>query len=62
MVLGRPANRVPTPQKVLDSIGLDLAQWQIARVENTDRSASGPDGQNAVVTDRIIALIRHASA
>jgi len=52
----------PTPQETLDSIGLDLEQWQTAWTENRDRIANGPGGQRAAVTDTIIALTESGSA
>lgn len=55
-----PDTVFPTPAQTLDSIGLDAGQWQPARLENADRQATGPGGDRATVTDRIIALLRRA--
>lgn len=52
----------PTPAQILDSIGLDSAQWDTTRLENHDRIADRPGGQRATVTDMIIALIRKRTA
>lgn len=51
----------PTPADVLDSIGLDPGLWDVTRLENSDRTADGPGGQRAVVTDMIIALTRRGA-
>ncbi|RMB61453.1 SAM-dependent methyltransferase [Tessaracoccus antarcticus] len=53
-----PETVFPSPRDTLEAIGLDLEQWDITRLENCDRSANGPDGQSAVVTDTVIALTR----
>ena len=60
----------PTPGQILDSIGLDLQQWDTVRAGNHDRVADGPDGQRATVTDTdtdtdtdtIIAITRRPAA
>jgi len=57
-----PDTVFPEPRETLNSIGVDLAQWDITRLENSQRTANGPDGQSAVVTDMIIALTRRETA
>lgn len=53
-----PDVRFPTPQDTLEKLGLDENHWQPIRVEAAQRTASGPDGQRATVTDNVIALRR----
>lgn len=53
-----PDTVFPTPQQTLDGIGLDLEQWQVVQAENCDRTATGPDGRRASVTDTVITLTR----
>lgn len=53
-----PDTVFPAPLQTLAGLGLDLREWDQARLENRDRVAEGPGGQRATVTDTIIALIR----
>lgn len=50
----------PTPEEILASLDLDLAQWQIERLEAPEREATGPGGQVATVHDNIVAIRRLA--
>jgi len=52
----------PAPSQILDSIGLDVAQWDTVRAVNHDRVADGLDGQRATATDMIIALVRSGTS
>jgi len=47
-----------TARKRLDDIGLDLSQWHQIFVGPFRRTATGPDGQYAEVTDAVLALER----
>lgn len=53
-----PDTRFPTPQDTLAKLDLDDQHWQPIRVEAAQRTASGPNGQTATVTDNVIALRR----
>ncbi|WP_247596221.1 MULTISPECIES: class I SAM-dependent methyltransferase [unclassified Rhodococcus (in: high G+C Gram-positive bacteria)] len=53
-----PDVRFPTPQDTLKMLDLDDDHWQPIRVKAAQRTASGPDGQTATVTDNVIALRR----
>jgi SAM-dependent methyltransferase len=48
----------PTPGEILVSLALDLAQWQIERLEAPEREATGPGGQVATVRDNVVAIRR----
>jgi len=52
--------RYPTPAETLDTLDLgDLeAAWRVERLDAPHRSALGPAGQQATVTDNVIALRR----
>ncbi len=50
--------RFPTPEEILASLDLDRAQWQIERLEDPQREATGPGGQVATVKDNVVALKR----
>ncbi|MDT0436672.1 class I SAM-dependent methyltransferase [Streptomyces sp. NPDC005840] len=51
--------RYPTPDEVVASLRLD-GSWQVERSEAPRRTATGPDGQTATVTDNVIAVRRVA--
>lgn len=53
--------RFRTPEKTLASLELDLAEWEIERLEDPEREATGPNGQLDTVRDNIIALRRRAT-
>jgi len=46
----------PTAEQTLAGIGLDLAGWERVFVGAVERTATGPNGQKAVVSDNILAL------
>jgi SAM-dependent methyltransferase len=49
--------RFPTPAETLASLRLDEG-WQVERLDAPQRSARGPEGQIATVTDNVIAVRR----
>jgi SAM-dependent methyltransferase len=51
--------RFPTPEETLATLRLD-AGWQVERLGAPQRSAEGPNGQRATVTDNVIAMRRTA--
>ncbi|MEU5669097.1 class I SAM-dependent methyltransferase [Micromonospora sp. NPDC047762] len=51
---------IPTPDETLAGLALDPASWQVGCCEARDRTATGPGGQTAKVTDNVIALRRTA--
>lgn len=55
-----PDTIFPTALENLEELKLDLSQWTPLHVGDMDRMATGPEGQTAPVTDRILALERNA--
>ncbi|MGW8724453.1 class I SAM-dependent methyltransferase [Streptomyces sp. NPDC055808] len=55
-----PDAHFPTPHEVAAGIGADPSAWTIERAEASRRTATGPGGQRAEVTDHIL-LLRRAS-
>ncbi len=53
-----PSLRMATAPEVLASLALDDASWEVVRCESPERTATGPDGQEATITDEIVALKR----
>ena len=53
-----PQTRFPTPEQILASLDLTLAQWHIERLAAPARQATGPGGRVATVTDNIVAIRR----
>lgn len=51
----------PTPEELIDAIGLRSDPWVIETAENRDRTATGPDGDTATLTDTIIRARRRGS-
>ncbi|PZF98670.1 SAM-dependent methyltransferase [Micromonospora endophytica] len=51
---------IPTPEETLAGLALDPASWQVLCCEARVRTATGPGGQTAEVTDNVIALRRTA--
>ncbi len=49
---------IPTPDETLAGLALDSASWHVLCCEARDRTATGPGGQTAEVTDNVIALCR----
>jgi SAM-dependent methyltransferase len=46
-----------SPQEEVAELGLDPAVWDVLVAEDRDREATGPDGEQAVLTD-VVVLIR----
>jgi hypothetical protein len=55
-----PDLRYPTPHEVAAGIGLDRASWTVERADAPRRSATGPDGRTAEVTDHVLLIRRTA--
>lgn len=55
-----PDLRYPTPHEVAAGIGLDRASWRVERADAPRRSATGPDGRTAEVTDHVLLIRRTA--
>ncbi|MFD7296486.1 SAM-dependent methyltransferase [Streptomyces sp. NPDC059897] len=55
-----PDVRYPSPREVAAGIGLDPATWTVERADTPRRTASGPGGHTAEVTDHVL-LIRRAA-
>jgi len=53
-----PDTQFPTPQQFLDALELPAGQWQPVRLDTPTRSAAGPGGQTATLTDNVIAVRR----
>ncbi len=49
-----PSLRMATADEVLASLDLDDAAWDVVRCESPERTATGPDGQEATITDEIV--------
>ncbi|MCM6775193.1 class I SAM-dependent methyltransferase [Nocardia sp. CDC159] len=56
-----PENHVdfPSPREVYEELTLDETVWGAELLEQRERSATGPDGESAVLIDNIIAIRRH---
>jgi SAM-dependent methyltransferase len=50
----------PTPRETLDALDLDMSQWRAERIDSPERVATGPEGQQGVLIDNIVALVRAA--
>jgi SAM-dependent methyltransferase len=50
--------RFPTPQEVLDDLGLPEDGWRTERLELVERAASGPQGQTGVLEDSLVVVRR----
>jgi thioredoxin reductase/SAM-dependent methyltransferase len=48
-----PSLRMATAPEVLESLALDDS-WEIVRCDSPERTATGPDGQEATITDEIV--------
>ncbi|NGO68257.1 class I SAM-dependent methyltransferase [Streptomyces boncukensis] len=55
-----PDARYPSPRQVAADIGLDPAAWTVERADAPVRTATGPDGRTAEVTDHILLVRRTA--
>ena len=49
-----PTLRMATAPEVLAALDLDDAAWEVVRCESAERTATGPDGQEAMITDEIV--------
>ncbi|GLZ52208.1 bifunctional NAD(P)/FAD-dependent oxidoreductase/class I SAM-dependent methyltransferase [Actinomycetospora sp. NBRC 106378] len=52
-----PSLRLPTADEVLASLELG-EEWEVVRVASPERVATGPDGQEATITDEIVVVRR----
>lgn len=48
-----PSRRMPSAAEVLEALTLDES-WEVVRCESTERTATGPEGQAATITDEIV--------
>ncbi|MEU0758936.1 class I SAM-dependent methyltransferase [Streptomyces microflavus] len=55
-----PDAHYPGPQEVADGIALDPAAWTVERAASPRRTATGPDGTTAEVTDHVLVVRRTA--
>jgi thioredoxin reductase/SAM-dependent methyltransferase len=51
-----PSLRMATAPEVLASLALDDAAWEVVRCESPERTATGHDGQEATITDEVVAV------
>ena len=49
-----PTLRMATAPEVLTALDLDDAVWEVVRCESADRTVTGPDGQEATISDEIV--------
>jgi thioredoxin reductase/SAM-dependent methyltransferase len=57
-----PTLRMATAPEVLAALELDDGAWEVVRCESPERTATGPDGQEATITDEIVQVRRCARA
>lgn len=55
-----PDVRYPTPQEVAADLALDPATWTVERTDSPRRTATGPEGLTAEVTDHVLIVRRTA--
>ncbi|MFD0342201.1 class I SAM-dependent methyltransferase [Streptomyces sp. NPDC127117] len=55
-----PDVRYPAPQEVATELALDPGAWAVERADAPVRTATGPDGRTAEVTDHVL-IIRRAA-
>ncbi|GAA0941351.1 DUF664 domain-containing protein [Nonomuraea longicatena] len=53
-----PGVRYPGPEEVAGELGLDAATWTVERADSPTRTATGPDGRTAEVTDHVLLIRR----
>lgn len=53
-----PDMRFPTPEEELDALGPLSEHWTVRVAEAVERTAKGPEGQEAAVTDTVLLLER----
>ncbi|MFJ7058785.1 class I SAM-dependent methyltransferase [Streptomyces microflavus] len=56
-----PDAHYPGPQEVAEGIALDPAIWTVERAASPRRTATGPDGTTAEVTDHVLVVRRTAA-
>ncbi|RZQ65974.1 FAD-dependent oxidoreductase [Amycolatopsis suaedae] len=49
---------LPTPEEVLDSLGLPEGEWEVTQSYDYERTAKGPDGEPVVREDNVLMLRR----
>ncbi|WP_349826604.1 class I SAM-dependent methyltransferase [Brevibacterium litoralis] len=54
-----PATQLPTPESEREDLALDETEWTTVIAELRDRTATGPDGQQATLRDSVV-LVRRA--
>ena len=54
----KPDKCYPEPKEALENLNLDLGQWTQICVDNLERLAKGPNGEEGMVIDTVIALER----
>ncbi|MEU7314244.1 class I SAM-dependent methyltransferase [Streptomyces sp. NPDC007083] len=55
-----PDIRYPAPREIAAGIGLDPTRWPVERADVLHRTANGPGGQTAEVTDHLLVIHRTA--
>ncbi|WP_159944484.1 MULTISPECIES: class I SAM-dependent methyltransferase [unclassified Nocardiopsis] len=55
-----PDTRYPGPREVAEGIGLDPGTWAVERADAPRRTATGPGGRTAEVTDHVLIIRRTA--
>lgn len=55
---GHSFHTFPTPEKEVASLALDEEQWNVVLAETRERTATGPGGENAQLTDTVVLLQR----
>ncbi|WP_256104801.1 class I SAM-dependent methyltransferase [Streptomyces sp. ODS05-4] len=55
-----PEHGYPSPQEVAAGLALDPAAWTVERADAPRRTATGPDGRTAEVTDHVLIIRRTA--
>jgi SAM-dependent methyltransferase len=55
-----PDARYPSPREVAEDIDLDAATWTVDRADTPRRTATGPGGRTAEVTDHVLLIRRTA--
>jgi hypothetical protein len=53
-----PEVEFPTPQEVLDSLGIESDAWAVERLASRPRRGRHPDGTDVDVSDSVVRLRR----
>ncbi|MBP2323112.1 SAM-dependent methyltransferase [Kibdelosporangium banguiense] len=53
-----PDTHYPTPSEVSAELDLDSDRWRIVRSDKVQRTATGPSGETATVTDHVLQIVR----